>query len=56
MAEMFLNSEHICQALSWVKFISQAVPDRDASVFGKFFDGLMGETTEFNTVKHAAKH
>ena len=53
---MLFDGEHIGKTLGWVKFISETVPDGDASVFGELFDSFVGKTTEFDAVKHASKH
>ena len=53
---MFFDGKHVGKTLGWVEFVCETIPDWYACILGEFLDGFMGETAEFDAVKHAAKY
>ena len=54
-AFLFFDREKVCQHLRGVELIRQTVPNRNAGVFGQFFDEFLAETAVLNAVKHPAE-
>ena len=51
-AEMFANGQKIGKHLRRMKFVGQAVPDRNLGELRELFDDVLPEAAVFDAVKH----
>ena len=54
--EMFANGQKIGKHLRRMKFVGQAVPDRNLGVLREFFNDVLSEAAVFDAVKHGGKN
>ena len=53
---MLTHGQKVCEHLSRMELVGQAVPYRHACVFGQFLNDLLSVTSVLDTIIHTAEH
>ena len=52
---MFLHGQKVGQHLRWMRFIGEAIPDRDTRITGQFFHIILSKAAILDAIIHASK-